>query len=41
MNNFDLKKYLSEGRLFESEEDQFGAELDAFGDKLAAEMNLN
>ena len=38
MDNFDLKKYLAEGKLFESEEDQFGAELDALGDQLAAEI---
>ena len=38
MDNFDLKKYLAEGNLFESEEDQFGAELDALGDQLAAEI---
>jgi len=38
MDNFDLKKYLAEGRLFESEEDQFGAELDAFADDLADEI---
>ena len=38
MDNFDLKKYLAEGRLFESEEDQFGAELDAFADQLAGEI---
>lgn len=35
MGNFDLKKYLAEGKLFESEEDQFGVELDAFADDLA------
>ena len=33
-----LSKYLAEGRLFESEEDQFGAELDAFADQLASEI---
>ena len=38
MDTFDLKKYLAEGRLFESEEDQFGAELDAFADDLADEI---
>ena len=38
MDNFDLKKYLAEGKLFESEEDQFGAELDAFADQLAGEI---
>ena len=38
MKNFDYKKYLAEGKLFESEEDQFGAELDALGDQLAAEI---
>ena len=38
MDTFDLKKYLAEGKLFESEEDQFGAELDALGDQLAAEI---
>ncbi len=38
MDNFDLRKYLAEGKLFESEEDQFGAELDAFADDLAAEI---
>ena len=38
MDNFDLKKYLAEGKLFESEEDQFGAELDELGDQLAAEI---
>ena len=38
MDNFDLKKYLAEGRLFEGEEDQFGAELDAFADQLAGEI---
>tara|TARA_R100000951_G_scaffold15411_1_gene12105 strand:- start:459 stop:1040 length:582 start_codon:yes stop_codon:yes gene_type:complete len=38
MDNFDYKKYLSEGRLFESEEDQFGAELDILGDQLADEI---
>ena len=38
MDTFDLKKYLAEGRLFESEEDQFGAELDAFADQLAGEI---
>ena len=36
----DLKSYidLSEGRLFEDEEDQFGDELDAFADDLADEI---
>ena len=38
MDNFDYKKYLAEGRLFESEEDQFGAELDSFADQLAGEI---
>ncbi len=38
MDNFDYKKYLAEGKLFESEEDQFGAELDAFADDLADEI---
>ena len=38
MDTFDLKKYLAEGKLFESEEDKFGAELDALGDQLAAEI---
>ena len=38
MDTFDYKKYLAEGKLFESEEDQFGAELDAFADDLAAEI---
>ena len=38
MDTFDYKKYLAEGKLFESEEDQFGAELDALGDQLAAEI---
>ena len=38
MDTFDYKKYLAEGRLFESEEDQFGAELDAFADDLADEI---
>ena len=38
MDTFDLKKYLAEGKLFESEEDQFGAELDAFADDLADEI---
>ena len=38
MDTFDLKKYLAEGKLFESEEDQFGAELDAFADQLAGEI---
>jgi hypothetical protein len=38
MDNFDLKKYLAEGRLFESEEDQFSTELDIFADKLAKEI---
>ena len=32
------KEDLNEVELFESEEDQFGAELDAFGDQLAAEI---
>ena len=38
MDTFDYKKYLAEGKLFESEEDQLGAELDAFADDLAAEI---
>ncbi len=38
MDTFDLKKYLAEGKLFESEEDQFGTELDAFADQLAGEI---
>jgi len=38
MDTFDYKKYLAEGRLFESEEDQFGAELDSFADQLAGEI---
>ena len=41
MDTFDLirlVKYLAEGKLFESEEDQFGAELDALArDQLAGE----
>jgi hypothetical protein len=41
MDNFDLKKYLAEGKLFESEEDQFGAELDAFADQLADEIKVS
>ena len=38
MDTFDLRKYLAEGRLFESEEAQFSAELDAFADDLADEI---
>jgi|TARA_B110000046_G_C12807064_1_gene319661 hypothetical protein len=38
MDNFDLKKYLAEGRLFEDEKDQFENELDIFSDQLAAEI---
>jgi len=38
MDNFDLRKYLAEGRLFESEEDQFGSELDALANQLAGEI---
>jgi len=38
MDTFDYKKYLAEGRLFENEEEQFGAELDAFADDLADEI---
>jgi len=38
MDTFDYKKYLAEGRLFENEEEQFSAELDAFADDLAAEI---
>ncbi|MDA8940650.1 hypothetical protein N9H34_00805 [bacterium] len=38
MDNFDLKKYLAEGRLFEDEKDQFENELDIFSDQLSAEI---
>ena len=38
MDNFDLKKYLAEGRLFEDEEDQFASEFDNFADDLAGEI---
>ena len=39
MDNFDLKKYLAEGRLFKNEEDQFGKELEGLAGKLANEIN--
>ena len=38
MDNFDLRKYLTEGRLFEDEEDQFASEFDDFADDLADEI---
>lgn len=38
MDTFDFKKYLAEGKLFENEEEQFSAELDAFADDLADEI---
>ena len=38
MEDFDLKKYLAEGRLFEDEEDQFENDLAIAGDKLADEI---
>tara|TARA_R110002012_G_C11422294_1_gene588388 strand:- start:147 stop:707 length:561 start_codon:yes stop_codon:yes gene_type:complete len=38
MDNFDLRKYLAEGRLFEDEEDQFASEFDNFADDLADEI---
>tara|TARA_B110000977_G_C10979125_1_gene455423 strand:+ start:601 stop:1161 length:561 start_codon:yes stop_codon:yes gene_type:complete len=38
MDNFDLRKYLSEGRLHEGEEDQFEDDLSIFGNALAGEI---
>ena len=38
MENFDLKKYLAEGRLFEDEEDQFENDLAIAGNELADEI---
>jgi len=38
MNTFDLKKYLSEGRLYEEDEDQFENDLAIAGNKLADEI---
>ena len=38
MNTFDLKKYLSEGRLYEEGEDQFENDLAIAGNKLADEI---
>ena len=38
MDNFNYKKYLSEGRLYEEEEDQFENDLAIAGDKLADEI---
>jgi hypothetical protein len=38
MNTFDLRKYLAEGKLFESEESQFSSEISTFADQLAGEI---
>jgi len=38
MENFDLKKYLAEGRLYEEEEDQFENDLAIAGNELADEI---
>ena len=38
MDNFNYKKYLSEGRLYEEEEDQFENDLAIAGNKLADEI---
>ena len=38
MNNFDYKKYLAEGRLYEEDEDQFENDLAIAGNTLASEI---
>tara|TARA_R100001377_G_scaffold11979_1_gene6040 strand:- start:73 stop:636 length:564 start_codon:yes stop_codon:yes gene_type:complete len=38
MNNFDYKKYLAEGRLYEEDEDQFENDLAIAGKTLASEI---